>query len=192
MPPRSRREFQDSSAHAAADVLCEFLEAAVHATLHRRGVYPEELFERVSLYGINVQRSRHPELNAYIGDVVGGAHGWVCRGAARCLELVVTSAQHAVLERHVFQFQLLGAAATAAEQLAAGTLPLPAGADADSEPAAALERRLAELLVVQAQRDAWRAALPAGTHALLLSFAPTPLTPHAPRRLHLQTGGAHH
>ena len=182
MPPRSRREFQDSSAHAAADVLCEFLEAAVHATLHRRGVYPEELFERVSLYGIN----------AYIGDVVGGAHGWVCRGAARCLELVVTSAQHAVLERHVFQFQLLGAAATAAEQLAAGTLPLPAGADADSEPAAALERRLAELLVVQAQRDAWREALPAGTHTRSLSLMPTPLTPHAPRRLYLQAGGAHH
>ncbi|KAJ2577801.1 E3 ubiquitin-protein ligase pub1 [Coemansia sp. RSA 1807] len=52
------------------DVICDFLEVYIHAILYYRKVYPQLLFEDRSAYGIPVKSSRHPELNAYILDVV--------------------------------------------------------------------------------------------------------------------------
>ena len=61
----------DTTADFAADCLCEFLEAALHCTLHRRGVYPAEAFELVRLYDVPVHRARHPELRDYLATAVG-------------------------------------------------------------------------------------------------------------------------
>ncbi|KAJ2119312.1 E3 ubiquitin-protein ligase pub1 [Coemansia sp. RSA 720] len=52
------------------DVICDFLEVYIHAILYYRKVYPQTLFEDRSAYGIPVKSSRHPELNAYILDLV--------------------------------------------------------------------------------------------------------------------------
>lgn len=52
-------------------MLLEALEAIVHQLLFVRQLYPAELFERQQLYGVAVRRSRHPELNSYIAEVVG-------------------------------------------------------------------------------------------------------------------------
>ena len=54
----------------AIGTICEFVEALIHQVLHLRKVYSADLFERQRLYGISVLRSRHPELNDYIRNVV--------------------------------------------------------------------------------------------------------------------------
>ncbi len=160
MPPR--REIRDTSADFAADVLCEFMDAAVHATLCRRGLYPSELFERVSLYGTPVQRVRHPDLEKYVAGVVSAMRQWVRTGAARSLSLVVTAADHTPLERHVFHFSLRGSAASAAASLAA-SVSAPIGAEwTNMTHLAELERQLAEMLNRHAQTDAWLEPLPPG------------------------------
>jgi hypothetical protein len=50
--------------------LAEFLEAAVHSALFTRQLYQGELFEKQRLYGIFVQKARHPGLCGYISDVI--------------------------------------------------------------------------------------------------------------------------
>lgn len=49
-----------------ASVLLEFLEACVLQVVYAMGVYPPEVFDRAQLYGIAVQRSRHPGITSYI------------------------------------------------------------------------------------------------------------------------------
>jgi mitotic spindle assembly checkpoint protein MAD2B len=52
------------------EVLLEFLEAVLHQLLFVRQVYSPELFERQRLYGVVVRKSRHPDLNQYVHEVV--------------------------------------------------------------------------------------------------------------------------
>lgn len=53
------------------NVLCEFIEAAIHTTIHARQLYSPELFERCKIYNILfISKSRHPQLNQYISSVV--------------------------------------------------------------------------------------------------------------------------
>jgi mitotic spindle assembly checkpoint protein MAD2B len=92
------------------DVITEFLEAATHHTLHARGVYPKELFEARAFYGARVQRSRHPDLDAYISDAVNALRRPIARGAVQRLVLVIKRGDSGgagePLERHVFDFAL--------------------------------------------------------------------------------------
>ena len=53
-----------------ADVLCEFLEVAVHLILYVREVYPVGIFQKPKKYNVPVQMSCHPELNQYIQDTL--------------------------------------------------------------------------------------------------------------------------
>uniref|UniRef100_A0A8C0K3M6 Mitotic spindle assembly checkpoint protein MAD2B n=1 Tax=Canis lupus dingo TaxID=286419 RepID=A0A8C0K3M6_CANLU len=53
-----------------ADVLCEFLEVAVHLILYVREVYPVGIFQKRKKYNVPVQMSCHPELNQYIQDTL--------------------------------------------------------------------------------------------------------------------------
>lgn len=65
---------QASAAHPTVvdvvDMLLEFWEAAVHAILAARGLYRPDLFTRERLYGLAVQRARHPGLCAYIANAL--------------------------------------------------------------------------------------------------------------------------
>lgn len=76
------------------DSLCEFLEAAVHTVLLSRQLYALELFERQRLYGIFVQKARHPELCAYIGSVLSNLKVRRCKlkYVVSCM-LVLSAAQ---------------------------------------------------------------------------------------------------
>eukprot|EP00055_Hartaetosiga_balthica_P009869 m.40475 g.40475 ORF g.40475 m.40475 type:complete len:105 (+) comp6929_c3_seq2:160-474(+) len=62
------------------DVVCELLEMAVHTILYVRDVYPAHLFEKRKKYGIPVQVSRHPQLTAYIADVICQIRLWMEKG----------------------------------------------------------------------------------------------------------------
>ncbi|GCB70167.1 hypothetical protein scyTo_0005621 [Scyliorhinus torazame] len=53
-----------------ADVLCEFLEVAIHMILYVREVYPIGIFQKRKKYNVPVQMSCHPELNQYIQDTL--------------------------------------------------------------------------------------------------------------------------
>ncbi|KAG5838727.1 hypothetical protein ANANG_G00226650, partial [Anguilla anguilla] len=53
-----------------ADILCEFLEVAIHLILYVREVYPSGIFQKRKKYNVPVQMSCHPELNQYIQDTL--------------------------------------------------------------------------------------------------------------------------
>lgn len=49
-----------------SNIVCEFLEVAIHNVLYLRKLYPDAIFEPKRKYGVVVYYSRHPELNDYI------------------------------------------------------------------------------------------------------------------------------
>jgi mitotic spindle assembly checkpoint protein MAD2B len=53
-----------------AGVLSEFVETIVHNILKYRKLYPQNIFEQRSKYGISVWQSRHPDVNKYIRKVL--------------------------------------------------------------------------------------------------------------------------
>jgi hypothetical protein len=151
-----------SAADLAADVLCEWLDAAIHGTLHRRGLYAREHFEVCRLYGVAVQRARAPALQDYISAFVAAARPMIRTGAAQLVAVVVTTAARVPLERHVFEVGLVGAAAAAAASLSSGARAPPA-APADAEALPGLERLLGEALMALPAADAFLRPLPPGT-----------------------------
>lgn len=90
------------------DLLLCHLEAAFHATLHVRGVYPPELFETRRVLNLPVCISRHPTLKAYVRNAVLGIKEAMHAGAVDKVELVVLAKMQdpglepIPIERHVF------------------------------------------------------------------------------------------
>jgi len=143
------------AAELATGVCLEFLEAAIHATLHRRGLYPPELFERRSIFGISLlAAARPPALAAYVADFLTALGPLARRGVARQVVLQVLSADATPLEKHVFDFRLLGCSSEAGERQLA-----PAEA---REALAALEQLLSEALQRLGAGDAYLRPLPPG------------------------------
>ena len=88
-------------------LVSQFLEAAVHQTLHVRSIYPAALFVRTKLFGVSVQMSRHPELNHYVHRAVDGARRWLEAGELEALAVVIRSPRSGPLERVLFEFPRL-------------------------------------------------------------------------------------
>ncbi|XP_034527175.1 mitotic spindle assembly checkpoint protein MAD2B isoform X1 [Ailuropoda melanoleuca] len=106
-----------------ADVLCEFLEVAVHLILYVREVYPVGIFQKRKKYNVPVQMSCHPELNQYIQDTLhcvkpllekgGGGGVWVTRFWSRGflflqndvekVVVVILDKEHRPVEKFVFE-----------------------------------------------------------------------------------------
>nr|XP_054769022.1 mitotic spindle assembly checkpoint protein MAD2B-like [Lytechinus pictus] len=89
--------------HVSADILCEFLEVAVHQILYIRELYPLGIFERKQKYNVPVQLSRHPELNQYITDAVMGIKPHVIKDDVQCVTVVILNSKHIAVERFVFE-----------------------------------------------------------------------------------------
>uniref|UniRef100_A0A1X7UQN3 HORMA domain-containing protein n=1 Tax=Amphimedon queenslandica TaxID=400682 RepID=A0A1X7UQN3_AMPQE len=51
---------------ARADVITEFIEAAIHSILYVRGVYPAAIFKPRRKYGTTVHMCCHADINQYI------------------------------------------------------------------------------------------------------------------------------
>ncbi|QDZ24657.1 mitotic spindle assembly checkpoint protein [Chloropicon primus] len=93
---------------STSDIVCEFLEAAVHTALRVKGVYPAEVFERRRLYNVAVSRSRHPGLNTYIKETVFSLKPWIVQKKLEKLTLVFYEAgSDKVIERLVFSVKIL-------------------------------------------------------------------------------------
>ena len=90
--------------------MLEFLEVAIHHTLHARQVYPKELFEPRAFYRARAQRCRHPDLDSYVESAVRSLRAPIARGDVRRVALVLKDGDSggagAPLERHVFDFEI--------------------------------------------------------------------------------------
>jgi hypothetical protein len=169
-----RARCQDTVADVAADVLTEFLEAALYSTLQRRGVYGAEHFTLRPLYGVHVAWARAPALLEYINDFLVALRPYIRTGKVKCVVLVVTSAARVALERHVFELGLAGDAADAADVLAKGGGNNPPAATAEHFDALEqLKRLLGEALTALGSADAWLPErLPPGAPQRRLRAAP--------------------
>jgi len=86
-----------------ADLICEFLEVAIHQILFVRSIYPKELFERKRKYtNAVVWMSRHPELNDYIADFLQGLNPFLQSGLVEKVAVLIKNNEEETIERFVF------------------------------------------------------------------------------------------
>ena len=55
------------------EILEEFYEVCIHTLLYSRSIYPANVFEPRRYLGTLTWQSRHPEINAYIKNVLSNA-----------------------------------------------------------------------------------------------------------------------
>lgn len=85
-----------------SQIVCEFLEAAVHSILHVRDLYPSEVFERRRYCGVPIQWVRHPGLRDYIHQTVNSLRTWIQQGIVEKIALVVHDRNMTLVERFIF------------------------------------------------------------------------------------------
>ncbi|KAG6554264.1 hypothetical protein Mapa_004180 [Marchantia paleacea] len=88
------------------DLLCEFLEVAVHLLLSIRKVYPAEIFERRRHFNVPVQWIRHPELRDYIHSALTGLHSWIQQGSVKKVAVVFFDSKQTPVEKFVFKLNV--------------------------------------------------------------------------------------
>ncbi|KAK3565733.1 hypothetical protein QTP86_014987 [Hemibagrus guttatus] len=86
-----------------ADILCEFLEVAIHLILYVREVYPSGIFQKRKKYNVPVQMSCHPELNQYIQDTLQCVKPLIEKNEAEKVVVVIMDKEHHPVERFVFE-----------------------------------------------------------------------------------------
>ncbi|KAM4016243.1 mitotic spindle assembly checkpoint protein MAD2B [Anomaloglossus baeobatrachus] len=86
-----------------ADILCEFLEVAVHLILYVREVYPIGIFQKRKKYNVPVQMSCHPELNRYIQDTLHCVKPLIEKNDVEKVVVVILDKEHHPVERFVFE-----------------------------------------------------------------------------------------
>ncbi|KAJ3586452.1 hypothetical protein NHX12_012850 [Muraenolepis orangiensis] len=86
-----------------ADILCEFLEVAIHLILYVREVYPSGIFQKKRKYNVPVQMSCHPELNQYIQDTLHCVKPLIEKNDAEKVAVVIMDKEHHPVERFVFE-----------------------------------------------------------------------------------------
>uniref|UniRef100_A0A8C1ZMX6 Mitotic spindle assembly checkpoint protein MAD2B n=2 Tax=Cyprinus carpio TaxID=7962 RepID=A0A8C1ZMX6_CYPCA len=86
-----------------ADILCEFLEVAIHLILYVREIYPSGIFQKRKKYNVPVQMSCHPELNQYIQDTLHCVKPLIQKNEAEKVVMVIMDKEHHPVERFVFE-----------------------------------------------------------------------------------------
>uniref|UniRef100_A0A8C6LDH1 Mitotic spindle assembly checkpoint protein MAD2B n=1 Tax=Nothobranchius furzeri TaxID=105023 RepID=A0A8C6LDH1_NOTFU len=86
-----------------ADILCEFLEVAIHLILYVREVYPSGIFQKKKKYNVPVQMSCHPGLNQYIQDTLHCIKPLIEKNDAEKVVVVIMDKEHHPVERFVFE-----------------------------------------------------------------------------------------
>lgn len=165
-----------SSRALLADFVLEWVEAAVHATLHRRCIYPAAAFAPRRYYDglVELQHCEHAGVASYVCCFLRDCREALLSNSVRSLALVVFAAgSGAPLERHEFRPELPGE----------GDLPAAALQPGLHE----LTRQLAGMLTRMAASDTCLPPLPDGApRAATARCALTPL-----RRLHLPARRRH-
>ncbi|KAL1919328.1 uncharacterized protein VTP21DRAFT_2021 [Calcarisporiella thermophila] len=86
------------------EVLCEFLEIAIHQIVYVRQIYPHELFKKCRKYNIPLQQSRHPGLNEWITNAVLACKSNLEKGLVERVNVIILNEQNPV-ERFVFEVE---------------------------------------------------------------------------------------
>ncbi|KAJ7548135.1 hypothetical protein O6H91_08G119700 [Diphasiastrum complanatum] len=97
---------QKPSLGEITDLVCEFLEVAIHLVLSVRGLYPAEFFERRRHFNVPVQWARHPELREYVHSAVTNLHSWIQQGIVEKVAIVILDNARAPQERFIFKLQV--------------------------------------------------------------------------------------
>uniref|UniRef100_A0AAQ5ZCR1 Mitotic spindle assembly checkpoint protein MAD2B n=1 Tax=Amphiprion ocellaris TaxID=80972 RepID=A0AAQ5ZCR1_AMPOC len=97
------RRLTEQEYSMVADILCEFLEVAIHLILYVREVYPSGIFQKRKKYNVPVQMSCHPELNQYIQDTLHCVKPLIEKNDAEKVVVVIMDKEHHPVERFVFE-----------------------------------------------------------------------------------------
>lgn len=90
----------------ATDIVTEFFMYSVNSILYQRGIYPPELFKRVSQYGLPMMVTTDEKISEYITNVMNQLKVWLLNGNIQKLVLVVKGVDSGeVLERWAFNCQ---------------------------------------------------------------------------------------
>ncbi|EDV21985.1 Mitotic spindle assembly checkpoint protein MAD2B [Trichoplax sp. H2] len=104
MATNSSQQKLDTS-EIISDILCEFLEVAIHTILYMRDIYPAVIFDKRKKYNVPVQMSCHPQVNEYILSVLHSIKPLLKSDSIRCLALVILDKSKRPIERFVFELQ---------------------------------------------------------------------------------------
>jgi mitotic spindle assembly checkpoint protein MAD2 len=90
----------------STDIVVEFFEYSVNSILYQRGIYPPEMFKRVSKYGLAMMISNDEGLSVYISNIMKQLDSWLLNGSVQKLVLVIKGNETGdTLERWVFDCQ---------------------------------------------------------------------------------------
>ncbi|XP_078471368.1 mitotic spindle assembly checkpoint protein MAD2B isoform X3 [Lampetra planeri] len=104
----------------AADILCEFLEVAVHMILYVRQLYPLGIFEKRRKYNVPVQMSCHPEVNKYIEDTLHCIRPLLEQNAVEQFVVAIVNKENKPVERFVFEISPPNVASHSLDEMLAG------------------------------------------------------------------------
>uniref|UniRef100_S4RU02 Mitotic spindle assembly checkpoint protein MAD2B n=1 Tax=Petromyzon marinus TaxID=7757 RepID=S4RU02_PETMA len=107
----------------AADILCEFLEVAVHMILYVRQLYPLGIFEKRRKYNVPVQMSCHPEVNRYIEDTLHCIRPLLEQQRQNAVEqfvVAIVNKENKPVERFVFEISPPNVASHSLDEMLAG------------------------------------------------------------------------
>jgi len=87
----------------STDIVTEFFDYSVNTILYQRGIYPPEMFSKVSKYGLAMMVTSDESLQTYINTIMGQLKAWLLDGRVKKLVLVVKGVETGdTLERWVF------------------------------------------------------------------------------------------
>jgi len=87
--------------------ICQFIEAASHHILNKRGLYPEVIFVSRLAFGIPVKKSVHPGVNQFIEDSLDGLLTALdSRGDSKVegIDLIIQDYDGDFVEKYAFRF----------------------------------------------------------------------------------------
>ncbi|KAL2642211.1 hypothetical protein R1flu_009798 [Riccia fluitans] len=88
------------------DLLCEFLEVAIHLLLSLRNIYPAEIFERRRHFNVPVQWIRHQDLRDYVHSALSSLHSWIQQGTVEKVAVVFMDKKRMAVERFIFKLNV--------------------------------------------------------------------------------------
>ncbi|XP_064599148.1 mitotic spindle assembly checkpoint protein MAD2B-like [Liolophura sinensis] len=104
------------STRVAADIMCEFMEVAIHTVLYMRGIYPSRVFSKRKKYNVPVQICQHPDVLKYVENIVEGMKCLLSENEMEKVVIVVTGEKQKPLERFVFDIAPSGQAGTQSDK----------------------------------------------------------------------------
>ena len=100
-----RKRKNEPKEYQISDIVIEVLEVAVNLILYVRNIYPDGIFQRSKIYNCSVMMCQHPDVNAYIKDVLDSIKCFVADGTIEKVVIQITN-NNIPLERFVFEMKL--------------------------------------------------------------------------------------